>query len=100
VNLTAMRAPLAVAAVYGYFLIFAQFAFVEILRAGGVGLTAEKAMLGLMAAAGIGGGFIIAWRGVSPRAVKIALALAGCVAALPRWFPARGDSGSSHWRRV
>ncbi len=81
-NRLATRAALAVAAVYGYFLIFAQFAFVEILRAGGVGLTAEKALLGLMAAAGIGGGFIIAWRGVSPLSVRIALALAGAVAAL------------------
>lgn len=81
-NLLAMRAAFAVAAVYGYFLIFAQFAFVEILRADGVGLTAEKAMLGVMAAAGIGGGFMIARRGVSPLAVRIALALAGCVAAL------------------
>lgn len=81
-NVLAMRASLAVAAVYGYFLIFAQFAFVEILRAGGVGLNAEKAMLGLMAAAGIGGGFLIAWRGVSPHMVRIAMALAGCAAAL------------------
>jgi cytochrome c oxidase cbb3-type subunit 2 len=77
-----MRAALAVAAVYGYFLIFAQFSLVEILRADGVALTAEKALLGVMAAAGIGGGFLIAWRGVSPRAVRVALALAGCVAAL------------------
>ena len=81
-NLLAMRAALAVAAVYGYFLIFAQFAFVEILRADGMGITAEKTVLGVMAAAGIGGGFLIAWRGVSPRAVRIALALAGSVAAL------------------
>ena len=84
-NRVAWRAALAIAAVYGYFLIFAQFSFVELLRAGGVGLSMEKVALGLMALAGIGGGFFIAWRGVSPRAVRIALAVAGLAAALAPW---------------
>ncbi len=59
----AFRAAVVVASVYGYFLIFAQFAFVELLRAGGAGLTEEKVALGAMAVAGIAGGFVAAWRG-------------------------------------
>ena len=43
------RAALVVAAVDGYFLIFAQFSFVELLRAGGTGVTQEKIALGAMA---------------------------------------------------
>ena len=78
----AYRAALAVAAVYGYFLIFAQFSLVELLRAGGVGLTEEKAVLGLMAVAGIAGGFLTARHGVSPRVARIALGVAGAAAAV------------------
>lgn len=54
----AVRAALGVAAVYGYFLIFAQFSFVELMRSHGVSTTGEKTALGLMAAAGIAGGFL------------------------------------------
>ena len=78
----AVRAALAIAAVYGYFLIFAQFAFVELLRAGGASLTGEKAALGLMAVAGMAGGFGVAWRGVTPRRVQGALGMAAVAAAL------------------
>lgn len=81
-NWLAVRAAVAVAAVYGFFLIFAQFSFVELLRAGGVGLASEKAALGIMAAAGIAGGFLAAWRGVSPGMVRIALGAAALAAAL------------------
>jgi cytochrome c oxidase cbb3-type subunit 2 len=77
-----VRAALAVAAVYGYFLIFAQFALVELLRAAGTSLTAEKSALGAMALAGIAGGFSAAWRGVSPNMVKSALGVAALTAAL------------------
>ncbi|MEO7100175.1 MAG: hypothetical protein ABI162_12500 [Luteolibacter sp.] len=71
-----MRAALVVAAVYGYFLIFAQFSFIELLRAGGADLTQEKVALGSMALAGMAGGFFAAWRGVNPGWVRCALALA------------------------
>jgi cytochrome c oxidase cbb3-type subunit 2 len=81
-NWQAMRAALAVAGIYGYFLIFAQFSFVELLRGAGIGVGPEKAVLGAMAAAGIAGGFLVAWRGVSPRAIRIALIIAGFAAAL------------------
>lgn len=81
-NVLGIRAAIVVAGVYGYFLIFAQFAFVELLRAGGVGLNAEKAVLGLMAAAGIASGFLTAWRGASERAIRIALAAAAFAGAI------------------
>ncbi|MEO8617336.1 MAG: hypothetical protein ABI600_19545, partial [Luteolibacter sp.] len=77
-----LRAAIVVAAVYGYFLIFAQFSFVELLRAGGADLTQEKIALGVMAVAGTSGGFFAAWRGASPQLVRIALALAGLSAGL------------------
>ncbi len=82
-----LRATLAVAAVYGYFLIFAQFSFVELLRSGGVGPAGEKVVLGIMAAAGIAGGFRAAWSGVSPRMARMALVMAGLAAALAPMVP-------------
>ena len=75
-NATAFRAAIVVAAVYGYFLIFAQFAFVELLRIGGVSLMQEKFALGAMAAAGICSGFFAAWRGATPGLVRMALGVA------------------------
>lgn len=82
VNSAAIRAAIVVAGVYGYFLIFAQFAFVELLRAGGAGHQAEKAALGLMAVAGIAAGFLTAWRGASVRAIQVALILAAIAGAI------------------
>ena len=79
---TAVRATLAIAAVYGFFLIFAQYSFVELLRAGGAGLTLERTALGIMAAAGIAGGFFAAARGVTPRMLRIAMGVAAGAAAL------------------
>ena len=70
------RAAIVVAAVYGYFLIFAQFSFVELLRAGGASLMEEKIALGIMAVAGMVSGFLAAWRGASPALVRIALGVA------------------------
>jgi cytochrome c oxidase cbb3-type subunit 2 len=72
---------MVVAAVYGYFLIFAQFSFVELLRSGGASLMQEKVALGAMAVAGMASGFVAAWRGASPRLVRSALALAALSAA-------------------
>ena len=81
-KLTAIRAAVVVATVYGYFLIFAQFAFVELLRAGGASLMQEKAALGSMALAGIVGGFLAAWRGTTPAMLRIALGLAAVASLL------------------
>jgi cytochrome c oxidase cbb3-type subunit 2 len=78
----AARAALVVAGIYGYFLIFAQFAFVELLRSGGAGLTGEKMALGAMAVAGIAGGFFAAWRGAGSGMVRIALGIAAVSSAL------------------
>ena len=47
------------------------------MRSAGVGLPMEKASLGLMAVAGIAGGFFAAWRGAGPGLVRLALAVAG-----------------------
>ncbi|MEO5716654.1 MAG: cbb3-type cytochrome c oxidase subunit II [Luteolibacter sp.] len=82
----AVRAAVVVAAVYGYFLIFAQFSFVELLRSGGATLMQEKIALGAMAVTGMAAGFFAAWRGASPRMVRGALALAALsAAAAPYW---------------
>jgi mono/diheme cytochrome c family protein len=78
----AARAALAVAAVYGFFLIFAQFSFVELIRAGGAGPESERAALGIMAAAGMAGGFLTAWRGASPLVLRLALGVAALVSAM------------------
>jgi cytochrome c oxidase cbb3-type subunit 2 len=77
-----VRAAIVVAAVYGYFLIFAQFSFVELLRAGGASLTQEKVALGTMAVAGMASGFFAAWRGASPTLVRAALGVAALSSAL------------------
>jgi cbb3-type cytochrome oxidase cytochrome c subunit len=76
------RAGIVVAAVYGYFLIFAQFAFVELLRAGGASLMQEKTALGTMAIAGMASGFFAAWRGPGPGMVRAALGVAAVASAL------------------
>ena len=64
-NLLSLRAVVLVAGVYGYFLIFAQFAFVELMRGAGISSTTEKAILGIMALAGIVAGFVAAKFGPS-----------------------------------
>lgn len=81
-NGLALRAALAVAAVYGYFLIYAQFSFVELLRGAGLGVNVEKLLLGAMALAGMAAGFLFAWRGVSPLRIRLALGVAAVAAAL------------------
>jgi mono/diheme cytochrome c family protein len=84
---------LCVAGVYAYFLLFAQFAFLERIKAGvGEGATL-KAVLGLMALGGIGSGFVAARAGSPRRGLACALILCAVVAgvaalSLPGWmFP-------------
>jgi len=87
-NRTAMRAAVVTAAVYGYFLLFAQFAFVELLRgqlAGHVAETFEKTALGLMALLGIASGFWVAWKGASPRKIRTGLLLGAAAAGIAPW---------------
>ncbi len=84
----AFRAAIVVAAVYGYFLIYAQFSFVELLRAGGASLMQEKAALGAMAVTGMAAGFFAAWRGASPKWVRRALVLAALSAAVAPYLNA------------
>ena len=81
-NRLVWRAAVTVAAVYGYFLIFAQFSFVELLRGAGIGVAHEKLLLGSMAAAGIASGFLTAWRGVYPMRIRTALGAAAMATTL------------------
>lgn len=80
-NTVAMRAALTVASVYGFFLLFAQFAFVELIR-GAAPEVSEKIFLGAMAVAGVAAGFFVAWRGASSTMIRAALAFAAAAAAL------------------
>ena len=82
----AMRAALAIAGVYGCFLIFAQFSFVELIRAQGIAADMEKALLGAMAVAGIAAGFVTAWRGVSVKLAKLALMVVALMAGVSPLF--------------
>ncbi len=86
-----IRAAMVIAAVYGYFLIFAQFAFIELLRGDFSGHPdrwffsqgfAEKLVLGWMAVAGIGAGFWVAWKSASAGKIRGGLLLAGLAAAI------------------
>jgi mono/diheme cytochrome c family protein len=99
---TAPRAAAVVAAVYGTFLIFAQFAWVELIRANGAGLAAERTALGVMAVAGIVSGFLAAWRGAGSAAIRRALVILGLTAAtapwagnLPAWLAISALTGGS-----
>lgn len=81
-----------IAALYFYFLIFAQFAFLALVREDGVGTAQQKLILGLMALAGLGGSASAA--GLVPRwgalgVLRLGLILAGVtaiLAPLPVWF--------------
>lgn len=87
----ATRAAVVTAAIYGYFLIFAQFAFVELLRADlgtpgiSTGGTPENVLMGLMALAGIMSGFWVAWKGGSSQKIRGGLILAGVASTLAPW---------------
>ena len=87
-TMLSMRAVLVIAGVYGYFLIFAQFAFVELMRSAGVSGSKEKVVLGIMALSGIAAGFLAAKLGPSVRSLRIALIAAAMVAAISTgWWP-------------
>ena len=72
---TYVAAVVMIAATYGYFLIFAQFAFLELLRAA-VGTDGLRAAMGAMGAGGVAGSLLAAWRF---RAETYAAALRGGV---------------------
>ncbi|MCP5542744.1 MAG: cytochrome c [Akkermansiaceae bacterium] len=72
----AIRASLTVAAVYAFFLIFAQFSFVELMRRHGVSHAGETTFLGMMAAAGIACGFFAARVAPDSCFLRAALAIA------------------------
>lgn len=76
-----VRAALCVAGIYGFFLIFAQFSFVELLRMAGVSKSGQTGILAAMALAGVTGGFFVAWRGATQRVAFWSAALAAACAA-------------------
>jgi cytochrome c oxidase cbb3-type subunit 2 len=80
-----LRAAGVVAMVYAYFLIFAQFAWVELLRAAGNSPAMETAALGAMALAGIASGFVVARKPVTPVLLRLSLVVAGLTSALSPW---------------
>lgn len=89
-----IRAAAVIAAVYGYFLIFAQFAFVELLRSDFIRRpdsgwvshgNEEKIILGIMAASGIAAGFFTAWKGSTPAKIRFGLVIAAIASALAPW---------------
>ena len=88
-----------IAATYGYFLIFAQFAFLELLRAAG-GVPGLRPAMAAMGLAGVAGSLLAAWR-YRPQAYRRALvggagacalaaAAAHCSAAFMRTSAWRG----------
>lgn len=81
-NRTGLRAAILIGAVYGYFLIFAQFSFIELIRAAGIGHTDEKMILLAMSIGGMGSGVLVAWRGVSICWLRVALMVAAIVSAI------------------
>jgi mono/diheme cytochrome c family protein len=84
----AWRAAAVVAMVYAHFLIFAQFAWVELMRAAGGSALSEKLALGAMAAAGIAAGFLAARRTTGPVVLQRSLLAAAVAAALAPWAAA------------
>lgn len=80
-----LRAAGVVAMVYAHFLIFAQFAWVELMRASGSTPLAEKFCLGAMAAAGIAAGFVTARRNTTPAVLQAAFVAAALSAAVSPW---------------
>ena len=92
-RLVPLRAAIVMASIYGYFLIFAQFSFVELLRndyafrplASLSAGTHEKVLLGAMALAGILAGFWTAWKGATPVKIRIALFIAAIASFVAPW---------------
>ena len=80
-----LRAAGMVAMVYAHFLIFAQFAWIEIMRAAGAAAAMEKLALGLMALAGISTGFAVARLGGGARVLRYSFVAAGISALLAPW---------------
>jgi mono/diheme cytochrome c family protein len=80
-----LRAAGVVAMVYAHFLIFAQFAWVELMRAAGGSPVTEKIALGTMTLAGITAGFVIARRDTTPGVLRTAFIAAAISAAVSPW---------------
>jgi cytochrome c oxidase cbb3-type subunit 2 len=84
----AWRAAGVVAMVYAHFLIFAQFAWVELMRGAGGSALSERIALGAMAAAGIAAGFLAARRTTGPVVLQLSLGAAALAAAVAPWAAA------------
>lgn len=88
-------AALAVAATYAYFLIFAEFALIELARGGGLDGAALRTLMGVLALGGLTGSGVAAWRYRAEtvgRALAMGLAVCAVAAAL-----AAGWGGPMLW---
>ena len=75
---TMFTSALLVAGVYAYFLLFSQFAFLEVVQGSGLGDMRIKSILGLMAVGGVVGAYAAQrWQ----KAVMLRYGLIGCMAA-------------------
>jgi cytochrome c oxidase cbb3-type subunit 2 len=75
---TMIASALLIAGVYAYFLLFSQFAFLEVVQGSGFGEMRVKAILGLMALGGVAGAYMAQrWR----KAMMLRFGLIGCMAA-------------------
>lgn len=77
-----LRAAGVIAAVYAHFLIFAQFAWVEEMRAAGSSAGFERFALGTMAFAGVLSGFLVSRRPPSVGWIRVSLGIAALSAAV------------------
>jgi mono/diheme cytochrome c family protein len=80
-----LRAAGVVAMVYAHFLIFAQFAWLELMRTAGSTPITEKIALGTMAVAGITAGFLASRRNTTPLVLRAAFIAAAISAAVSPW---------------
>lgn len=75
---TMISSALLVAGVYAYFLLFSQFAFLEVVQASGLGEMRIKSILGLMALGGVAGAYVTQrWQ----KTLMLRYGLIGCMAA-------------------
>lgn len=71
----------AVAATYGYFLLFAQFAFLELVQAGAPGESVLRVVMGALATGGVAGSVAALWR-FRPESFRRRLVLSYAACAL------------------
>lgn len=83
-----------VAATYGYFLLFAEFAFLELVRTGTAGEASLRIVMGALGAGGIAGSLAAMWRfGPGNFVRRLAWSYAACALAAALATQTRGQGG-------